>query len=31
MAKQVMASQIDADGNKIKDRQVGWFVGFVPR
>ncbi|HJK87752.1 MAG TPA: class D beta-lactamase [Candidatus Megaira endosymbiont of Hartmannula sinica] len=22
-------SQLDADGNKIKDRQVGWFVGFV--
>lgn len=21
--------QIDADGNKIQDRQVGWFVGFV--
>ena len=22
-------SQLDANGNKIKDRQVGWFVGFV--
>jgi beta-lactamase class D len=22
-------SQLDADGNKIQDRQVGWFVGFV--
>jgi beta-lactamase class D len=22
-------SQLDADGNKIKDRQVGWFVGFL--
>lgn len=22
-------SQLDAAGNKIKDRQVGWFVGFV--
>ena len=21
--------QLGADGNKIKDRQVGWFVGFV--
>ncbi len=21
--------QLDADGNKIQDRQVGWFVGFV--
>ena len=21
--------QLDADGNKINDRQVGWFVGFV--
>lgn len=22
-------SQLDAVGNKIKDRQIGWFVGFV--
>ena len=22
-------SQLDADGNKIKDRQVGWYVGFA--
>jgi beta-lactamase class D len=22
-------SQLDADSNKIKNRQVGWFVGFV--
>lgn len=22
-------SQLDADGSKVKDRQVGWFVGFV--
>jgi len=22
-------SQLDSDGNKIQDRQVGWFVGFV--
>lgn len=22
-------SQLDANGNKIQDRQVGWFVGFV--
>lgn len=21
--------QVDADGRKIKDRQVGWFIGFV--
>jgi beta-lactamase class D/predicted esterase len=24
-------SQLDADDNKIKDRQVGWFVGFVKK
>jgi beta-lactamase class D len=23
--------QLDADGNKIQDRQVGWFVGFVKK
>lgn len=21
--------QLDADGNKIRDRQVGWFIGFI--
>lgn len=24
-------SQLDANGKKIKDRQIGWFVGFVKK
>ena len=29
MENQLIASQLDADGNTIKYRQVGWFVGFI--
>ena len=28
-AKTGSGLQLDADGNKVKDRQVGWFVGFI--
>ena len=31
MAKQETGFQLNANGNKMQDRQVGWFVGFISK